>query len=519
MMEDVRRGHINALVFSKLARLARNSRELMDFSDYFREFNADLVSLQENIDTSTPSGRLFYNMVAVMAQWEREEIVDRVKASVSIRAKLGKPLGGQASFGYTWIDKKLVPDQNEAPIRTLIYELFAQHGRKKTVSKILNDRGYRTRDGSKFSDTTIGRLLQDPTAKGEHRTNYTRQVGANKQWALKPEHEWVVNSVPAIVSPELWQKCNDMLEGRKSRRTQPAKRPVHVFAGLTFCSCGRKMYVPSRSPKYICSSCRNKIPIVDLEGIFMDELKNYLLSPDKVATYLAGAHGALAQRSDLVETLGRELQGVQTGADKVYDLYMAGGLSVAQFKERYQPLDERKKQIEKELPRAQAEVDLLKFDGLTAEHIMSEAQDLHARWPKMNTDERRKIVEYMVKDITIGDGEVTFNLCYSPSYEEVANGQRMLIDALPFCHLTIKAVKRTYPPLWICTQTIPAEPKTIGEHIKRERLLRQVFQKDLAKLFGVDIASIQNWERGSYPPAMRHVPKIVAWLGYDPLHP
>src|SRR5689334_9198686 len=59
MKEDVRRGHISSLIFSKLARLTRNARELMDFSDYFRQHNADLISLQESIDTGTPSGRLF----------------------------------------------------------------------------------------------------------------------------------------------------------------------------------------------------------------------------------------------------------------------------------------------------------------------------------------------------------------------------------------------------------------------------------------------------------------------------
>lgn len=55
MLDDVRRGHITALIFSKLARLARNTKELLDFSDHFRAHDADLISLKESIDTSTPA--------------------------------------------------------------------------------------------------------------------------------------------------------------------------------------------------------------------------------------------------------------------------------------------------------------------------------------------------------------------------------------------------------------------------------------------------------------------------------
>jgi len=87
-----------------------------------------------------------------------------------------------------------------------------------------------------------------------------------------------LHEVPAIISPELWDQCNALLEDRKSHQKTPGKRPVHIFAGIVFCHCGQKMYVPTSTPKYVCQKCKNRIPIVDLEAIFIDELKGYLVS-------------------------------------------------------------------------------------------------------------------------------------------------------------------------------------------------------------------------------------------------
>jgi site-specific DNA recombinase len=166
MMDDIKRRHITGIIFSKLARLARNTKELLEFSEYFRDHQADLVSLQDAIDTSTPSGRMFYTFQAAQAQWEREEIADRQKASILVRAKLGKTINGRAPYGYQWKDRKLVVQPDEAPVRRKIFELFLQYRRKGTVAKLLNAAGHRTREGHIFHDCTVTRMLTCPSAKG-----------------------------------------------------------------------------------------------------------------------------------------------------------------------------------------------------------------------------------------------------------------------------------------------------------------------------------------------------------------
>jgi site-specific DNA recombinase len=418
MLADVKNGRITGLIFSKLARLARNTKELLEFAEYFREHGADLVSLQESIDTSSPAGRLFYTMIAAMAQWEREEIADRVAASVPIRAKLGKPTGGQAPFGYEWKDGKLLPHAEEAPVRKLLYELFREHRRKKTVARLLNERGYRTRNGSKFSDTTVERLIADPTAKGLRRANYTKTSDSKKAWTLKPESEWVHHAVPAIIPEDLWAECNALLDRNKGTRPV-AKRTVHLFSGVAYCVCGQKMYVTTSSPnRYVCQKCRNKIPIVDLEGVFHEQLKHFFFSPEEIGTQLKRADEALAEKERLIGVLEAERQKLAAEMDRTYRLYLADKLTVDGFGDVYQPLEKRKKQLVDELPKLQAELDLMKIGYLSRDEVISEAKDLYTNWPNLPFEEKRQIVETIVERIEVAEGDISINLLYLPDLQD-----------------------------------------------------------------------------------------------------
>lgn len=424
MLADVRAGRISGLVFSKLARLARNTRELLEFAEIFRAENADLVSLQEAIDTSSPAGRLFFTMIAAMAQWEREEIASRVQASVPIRAQLGKPLGGAAPFGYQWKDKRLVPDPAEVPVRVLLHELFVEHQRKKTVARILNERGYRTRNGAPFSDTTVSRLLEDPTAKGLHRGNYTRTDDRSKNWSRKPENEWVYTKVEPILSEELWDRATSIIAAQQARTKRPARKSTHLFAGYAFCACGQKMYVWSNSPKYICAGCRNKIPVADLEAVYREQLRHFLVSPAEIAAHAAAANDAMADREKLIASTERELGKIETEEKRLFDLYYAAGLSTDDFGRAHRPLSARRNQLEDELPRAQAELDVLRISLLSREEAMDEARDLATRWEGLPSDEKRQIVETITDRIVIGTEDVEITLLHLPSGNDAGKATR-----------------------------------------------------------------------------------------------
>ena len=162
------------------------------------------------------------------------------------------PIGktGPTPFGYERKYNRLSLRDPEASIRLRIFELFAEHGRKKTVGEIINAEGHRTRAGVAFTAPSITRLLTDPIVLG------------------------IPGEVEQLVSKDLWDRCQAIL-GSQKEKGSVTRKVAHLFSGILYCGCGTKMYVPSTSHKYVCTNCRTKIARDDLEEIFHAQLETY----------------------------------------------------------------------------------------------------------------------------------------------------------------------------------------------------------------------------------------------------
>jgi transcriptional regulator with XRE-family HTH domain len=81
--------------------------------------------------------------------------------------------------------------------------------------------------------------------------------------------------------------------------------------------------------------------------------------------------------------------------------------------------------------------------------------------------------------------------------------------ASTFCHVTLSANRPRH-------RSYPAELNTIGDHVRSHRLDLGLLQREVGEIVGVTKCTIQYWETNRVAPALRFIPRIVEFLGYDP---
>src|SRR4051794_39063291 len=100
MLADAKAGEFDKVVVSRLDRLGRNARDLLNVSQQLRDYGVDLVSVRENIDTSTALGRVMFTILAALAELESDQIAERQADYRQRQIDANLTTGGKRPYGY-----------------------------------------------------------------------------------------------------------------------------------------------------------------------------------------------------------------------------------------------------------------------------------------------------------------------------------------------------------------------------------------------------------------------------------
>jgi len=137
LLNDCREGKVDAILVYRLDRFSRSLRNLIFMVEELKNYNVDFVSLTEQLDTTTPTGKLMFHIVGAFAEFERDIIRERIKTCMATKAKSGyaqyKP-----PFGYRFINKKLVVNEDEAEIIRDVFSAYLKGFSTAAISRQFN---------------------------------------------------------------------------------------------------------------------------------------------------------------------------------------------------------------------------------------------------------------------------------------------------------------------------------------------------------------------------------------------
>ncbi len=175
MLHDIEMGKIRAVVCYKLDRIGRKTSDLLRLLDYLKKHKVDLLICSNNINTASGVSKIFIQIFAVVAEFERDTLTERITDNMMELAKDGRWLGGNTPTGFTVKRVKTGSGKNKSAYsylesipeeKVMIQKLYAVFSETRSIKKIvdrMNESGYRV-DECTFR-TVDGVLLDELMVK------------------------------------------------------------------------------------------------------------------------------------------------------------------------------------------------------------------------------------------------------------------------------------------------------------------------------------------------------------------
>ena len=222
MINDAKNDKFDLIITKEITRFARNTLDSIQFTRELLRYGVCVFFQNDNINTVDEDSELRLTIMAGIAQDELRKLSSRIKFGHQQAIQNGVVLGNSRIWGYTKHNKCLVIDETEAEMVRELFELYSTDNYSMAqIEKIFWEKGYRNRNGNKISHSTMSNTIANPKYKGYYVGNKVKimDIFTKKQKFLPPE-QWVMYKdetgeiVPAIVSEELWDKANEVLNRR-----------------------------------------------------------------------------------------------------------------------------------------------------------------------------------------------------------------------------------------------------------------------------------------------------------------
>lgn len=306
LLKDIKKGQIDVVLVYRLDRLTRSVLDLYLLLKTFDEHNVAFRSATEVYDTSTAMGRLFITLVAALAQWERENLAERVKFGIEQMIDDGKKPGGHSPYGYKF-DKDFnceVLDHESKNVQ-MIYQLYCDGFGYRSIADRLNELGIKPRIASKWNHNSIRDILNNEMYIGTYR------------WGDKVVH----NNHTALISETLFRKVQKTMKGKEMDRRRVGK---FILTGVLKCGhCDNNMQglFDKRDQKiyYRCTKCNR----ITYEKLLLNAIKkeiNFLITSKEYFISKVEKNNTAVPEVD-IKSIENELTKIKKQKEKWYDVF------------------------------------------------------------------------------------------------------------------------------------------------------------------------------------------------------
>lgn len=269
LLYDATKKKYDMVMSWKINRLSRNLADSLKIVETLEKYGITYRSYTEPFETDTPSGRMQFQMMALVAEFERGTISQNVKMGMKAKARAGEWCGGLAPLGYMWVPmegtenntrkkSRLEINEKEAELVRHIFELYASGKGYKAIVNQINKEGYQTKRNNKFSVAQLRSILTNPVYIGKVRFNVRRDWNEKRRHNINPKPIICDGIHKAIIDEELWNKVQLLIE-QKSGKPSRIYDGEYPLTGILKCPvCGAGMVI-SRTTNTLKDGSKRKI--------------------------------------------------------------------------------------------------------------------------------------------------------------------------------------------------------------------------------------------------------------------